>query len=108
MPTDPTDFTKIDAAYIGAIVGACAALVGSIANIIISCLNRKSDHRKHIKELAVTLAIEQWRYKKEFAADINVRGASDPTLSQYQKPNLGPGEIQDYVAAMVKTLNGIK
>jgi hypothetical protein len=62
-------------AVLGTLVGA---LIGSLSTLLITWLNKKSDERKHLRELVVNAAIESWKQHVSAAVAKNISVAIMP------------------------------
>ena len=56
-----------------AVLGTLAgALIGSISTLLITWLNKKSEERRHLREITVNAAIESWKQHVSVAISKNV------------------------------------
>ncbi len=62
-----------------AVLGTLAgALIGSISTLFITWLNKKSEERRHLREITVNAAIESWKQHVSVAISKNVRAQIMP------------------------------
>lgn len=54
----------VTASFIGTLIGAIAGVGGSVATSIIT---RRSEERRHVRELVIRTALEEWRESVAFA-----------------------------------------
>ena len=56
-----------------AVIGTLAgALIGSLSTLFITWLNKKSEERRHVRELVVNAAIESWKQHVSVAVAKNI------------------------------------
>jgi hypothetical protein len=51
----------------GALIGFAGSIVGALSAVLVTLLTKRSDERKHYRELIVKAAIEHWKHASELA-----------------------------------------
>lgn len=60
---------------VGALIALSGLLVGICSSWILAVINRRYDDRRHLREVAFSTAVENWKYVTEAA-----RAANEPAL----------------------------
>ena len=82
MPADPTTYSPQFVAFIVAISTVIATFVNVTCNLLQSIFVRRHETKKQLRELAVQLAIEKWKYEAPLRAKMR-----ESIIAQ-----IGPGE----------------
>jgi hypothetical protein len=74
-----------------ALVGLSGVAIGSLSTLALTFLNRRFDYRRHLRQLAMETAVQNWKQNIEIAN----------TIGQLTRQNVGINPLDTYIIHML-------
>jgi hypothetical protein len=100
-------FTFLMAA-VSAVSAISGALIAGLAGWVQAFIAKRAETRKHLRDIAVQLALEHWRYEQQRIAKLNVEIAANPDPIVRARPMaFSVPNISDIVREMAEVIDAI-